>query len=807
MKEIKISVRDLVEFIFRQGSIDNRDTSPISGVDGIKAHQRIQRQYKKEDQAEVPLKLQLQFCDAVIKVEGRADGILLESDGYVIDEIKLVAKDLSQIEEDSNTLHWAQAMTYGYIFAGENNLEEIQLQLTYCNFENFSIRQFRKKRSFQELEIFFNDLFEKYKEWLKIQFDWEEKRDISITACEFPFAAYRPGQRELAVRAYKAIEKEKKCFAQAPTGTGKTVSTVFPAIKALGKGLTSKIFYFTAKAITREAAQGSLEMLRYRGLEIKSVTLTAKEKICRMDEANCNPEYCPYANGHFDRVNDAIMELLIFRSNYDRATIEEISESFKVCPFELSLDMSLWADVVICDYNYLFDPRVYLKRFFDVKKTDYTFLVDEAHNLVDRARGMYSAELVKSELFKAKNGLSKKEKKLRDNLNKINRYFLSIKKNHEDNNYVVKSEGPEELYLLLAKFLELGGDYLDRRRKKTYSENTSQNQARLDDTLDISEDTDAKDVDGAAGDSFLEVYFKIYAFMSISEYYDERFVTIYKSFGRDFVVKLYCVDPSKVIQDRLKLGKASILFSATLLPLDYFTELFGADAEDFVINLESPFPKENRLLLIGDEIDTTYKRRDLTAEEIAQYIENCVLAKEGNYMVFLPSYTYMEQIYTIFATKQPTLNAVIQERNMSEEDKENFLALYKEASNNIGFCVLGGHFSEGIDLVADRLIGVIVVGVGMPQIGADRDIIKNYFDEHGKDGFEQSYVFPGLTKVLQATGRCIRAESDKGVIMLLDSRYSQYRYKKLFPREWYPNVRVKSSMDVGAECQKFWDRK
>jgi len=422
-------------------------------------------------------------------------------------------------------------------------------------------------------------------------------------------------------------------------------------------------------------------------------------------------------------------------------------------------------------------------------------LVDEAHNLVDRARGVYSAELVKSELFKAKNGLEKKEKKLRDNLNKINKYFLSLKNNFEDDNYVVKNEGPEELYLLLAKFLELGGDYLDRRRKSAEEDK-----------------------------GFLDTYFQIYTFMSISEFYDERFVTVYKSSGRDVRIKLFCVDPSKVIQDRLKLGRASIMFSATLLPLDYFTKLFGANEDDYIISLESPFPKENRLLIIGDQIDTVYKRREYTAEEIADYIGSCVSAKEGNYMVFLPSYAYMEQIFSIFRDKNPDMNVVAQERNMSEDDKESFLALYREeaggllederlaensedqkmSKHNIGFCVLGGHFSEGIDLVADRLIGVVVVGVGMPQIGQERDIIRNYFDKLGKDGFEQSFVFPGLIKVLQATGRCIRSESDKGVIMLLDSRYNQYRYKKLFPREWYPSIRVKNSEEVGRYCNEFW---
>ena len=825
MKEVKISVRELVEFIFRQGSIDNRVVSAINGVDGIRAHQRIQKQYGENGQAEVPLKLQFEFCDAIVKIEGRADGILQEESGFVIDEIKLMAGDISHMEESHNILHWAQVMTYGYIFAKEKELEVIQLQLTYSSFEDLTEKRFRKKLRFVELEAFYQDLIKRYKEWLRLEFEWGKKRDASISECEFPFPAYRPGQRELAVRAYKSIEKGVNCFAQAPTGIGKTVSTVFPAIKALGMGLTSKIFYFTAKTITREAAEASLKMLREKGLQVKSVTLTAKEKICKMAKVNCNPEYCPYADGHFDRVNDGIRELLLNSSTYNREALEAASERFQVCPFELALDMTLWADVIICDYNYLFDPRVYLKRFFEVKKTDYTFLIDEAHNLIDRARSMYSAELLKTELFALKNDLDKKEKKLRDVLNKMNKVFLEVKKNMEKEYYVVNKESPTDLQPLLSKFLELGGEYLERRRDKGEKEPEE--------------------------DLFLEVYFKIYTFMGIWEYYDEKYLTVYHNTGKDIEIKLYCVDPSRVIQERMKLGKANIVFSATLLPLEYFTSLFGAKEEDFVISLESPFSKENRLLLIGDSIDTTYKRRDYTAEELADYIGKCVLAKAGKYMVFLPSYAYMEKIYEVFKTRFPMLGSVIQERNMSEEDKESFLAKYRESNeedpseaaeklkeerekenntkendrkenntednkiedkdieevakkSHVGFCVLGGHFSEGIDLTADQLIGVIVVGVGMPQLGADRDIIKDYFDELGKDGFEQSYVFPGFIKVLQAAGRCIRTETDRGVIMLLDSRYGQYRYKRLFPKEWNTGIRVRSEKEVDKKCAEFW---
>ena len=776
-KIIKISIRNLVEFIMRHGSIDNRYTSSIKAIEGIRGHQRVQKSYGDNYTAEVPLKYTLTYEDLEIMVEGRADGILIEDEKTIIDEIKTTTKDLLLIDENTNPLHWAQAKCYGYIYSMQNELDNIDIQITYYNIDTKSTRILRQSYTLKELEEFFFWLIDEYKSWAQLESDWVNKRNESIKKLKFPFENYRPGQRELAVRVYKSITDSKKCFAQAPTGTGKTISTIFPAIKAMGEDKTSKIFYLTAKTITREVAQNTISLMRKKDLNLKAVTITAKEKICKMDEVNCNPEYCPYANGYFDRINNSLKDILAKYNDYSKDNIEKISEEYMLCPFELSLDLTNLSDVIICDYNYVFDPRVYLKRFFDTKTTDYTFLIDEAHNLVDRAREMYSATLNEEKFVKVKKLISKKDKRITRVIKEIQSYFEDKLEDLTtlDENDLVESEAPLELCEILSSFIKFLDEYLAR----TNEEN----------------------------EELMDLYFDVYSFLSISDFYDKNYTTIYTKTFNGMNIKIYCVNPQKVIEEKMKKAKSNIIFSATLIPMDYFMKMYSYDEEDFIINLKSPFDVKNRLLMIGDNVATTYNKRFETSCDIASYIANCVQAKKGNYMVFFPSYKYMELVFEKMKENYQDINTSIQESNMSEEEKEEFLSMFDEDNKetHVGFCVLGGHFSEGIDLTNDKLIGVIIVGVGMPQIGIERDIIKDHMKDSNK-GFDYAYVYPGMIKVLQAAGRCIRTDDDKGVILLLDKRYSQRIYQSLFPYEWYPNFRVRKSDDVKTLCEKFWSK-
>ena len=578
-KIIKISIRNLVEFIMRHGSIDNRYTSSIKAIEGIRGHQRVQKSYGDNYTAEVPLKYTLTYEDLEIMVEGRADGILIEDEKTIIDEIKTTTKDLLLIDENTNPLHWAQAKCYGYIYSMQNELDNIDIQITYYNIDTKSTRILRQSYTLKELEEFFFWLIDEYKSWAQLESDWVNKRNESIKKLKFPFENYRPGQRELAVRVYKSITDSKKCFAQAPTGTGKTISTIFPAIKAMGEDKTSKIFYLTAKTITREVAQNTISLMRKKDLNLKAVTITAKEKICKMDEVNCNPEYCPYANGYFDRINNSLKDILAKYNDYSKDNIEKISEEYMLCPFELSLDLTNLSDVIICDYNYVFDPRVYLKRFFDTKTTDYTFLIDEAHNLVDRAREMYSATLNEEKFVKVKKLISKKDKRITRVIKEIQSYFEDKLEDLTtlDENDLVESEAPLELCEILSSFIKFVDEYLAR----TNEEN----------------------------EELMDLYFDVYSFLSISDFYDKNYTTIYTKTFNGMTIKIYCVNPQKVIEEKMKKAKSNIIFSATLIPMDYFMKMYSYDEEDFIINLKSPFDVKNRLLMIGDNVATTYNKR------------------------------------------------------------------------------------------------------------------------------------------------------------------------------------------------------
>lgn len=776
MKKIKISVRSLVELIMKKGSIDNRFVGNIKAIEGIRGHQRVQKSYGHEYTSEVSIKYAFSFDEIEIEVEGRMDGLLIENNKTIIDEIKTTTKDLLLIDENTNPLHWAQVKCYGYMYCIHNGLDNIDLQVTYYNIENKSTRILRQKFKICELEEFFFALINEYKSWASMEKKWMEIRNESIKNLKFPFEEYRQGQREFAVRVYKSIVDSKKCFAMAPTGTGKTVSTLFPAIKAMGEEKTSKIFYLTAKTITREVVNDTIRLMKKQKLNLRSITITAKEKICKMSEVNCNPDYCLYAEGYFDKINNALKEILNKYDDFSRKNIDEISEVYKLCPFELCLDLTMFSDIVICDYNYIFDPRVYLKRYFDVKKTDFTFLVDEAHNLLDRSRNMYSAEINQDTFIKMKKIIGKKDKRILNLIKEIESYFLEKSKVLDviKEKYLVENELPKALLELFNTLMKFMDEYLSRSNEEN--------------------------------SDLLDLYFEVNKFISISNFYDNNYKTIYSDELLGINIKLFCANPSDLIVEKINRSKSATIFSATLTPLNYYKEIYGSEDGDFIINLKSPFDVKNRLLMIGDNISTTYDKRKDTAEDIVEYIKACVECKDGNYMVFFPSYKYMELVYEKIRDKYADLNVIIQENNMSEEEKEEFLALFNNDNKetNVGFCVLGSHFSEGIDLTEDKLIGVIVVGVGMPQINRERDIIKEQLNENNK-GFDYAYVYPGMIKVLQAVGRCIRTSKDRGVILLLDNRYSTYRYKSLFPQEWNPYVRIKKPNDIKHLCENFWD--
>ncbi|MGV8906095.1 MAG: ATP-dependent DNA helicase [Acetobacterium sp.] len=776
--EIKLSVRNLVEFILRSGDIDSQFMSNSRALEGTRVHQKIQKENKDKGYTpEVSLKYRVEYQNFNFRIEGRADGIISNGECIIVDEIKSTTRPLEQIAENYNETHWAQAKCYAYIYCIQNNVDEIDVQLTYYQLETNEMKKFIKHFQQNELKTFFFNLLDKYLVWASLTRDWVIKRDYSIKSLDFPFATYRKGQRQLAVSVYKTIVENKNIFIQAPTGIGKTISTLFPAIKAIPEGHTSKLFYLTAKTIVREVAEEAFLKMKEQGLEFKTVTLTAKAKICFKEESICDPDYCEFAKGHFNRVNIALLDCLQQENHFTREIIENYASKHAVCPFELSLDLTLWSDCVICDYNYVFDPRVYLKRFFSDNNGDYTFLIDEAHNLVDRARSMFSAELYKKPILELKKIFKDKEPKVAKSLSQLNSFMIGLRKLADDDNHFIQENEPKDSYPLIMKFIKESEEWLARN-------------------------------EGNEGhEKLLELYFNALAFMRTAELYDERYVTTIENSKDDTKLKLFCLDPSYLLSEAIKRGKAAIFFSATLSPIEYFSEILGGGTDSYKISFPSPFDVNNRALLISDNISTKYRNRDKSLPSIAESIKSVLNQRHGNYIVYFPSYKYMDDVYDVFAENYPDVYAIKQSSNMTEEDREIFLNSFRSDSQDgvLGFCVLGGIFSEGVDLKQDGLIGSIIVGVGLPQICFERNIIRDYFNKKNNCGYEYSYLYPGMNKVLQAAGRVIRTETDKGVILLIDERFSHRSYLQLFPKEWFPNTRVGNFMELEKGLQNFWE--
>ena len=781
MKEetiIRISVRSLVEFILREGDIDNRVSGSMEKdamLLGGKIHRKIQSRMGTNYTAEVPLKIQMPCDGFVLQIEGRADGVLKDDGKVLIDEIKGILRSLEHLEAPV-PVHLAQAKCYAYIYAVQNSLKCIDVQMTYCQMETEEIRRFCQEFEFQELQTWFQDLVTQYEKWAKFEIEWRNVRNDSIRQIEFPFP-YREGQRDLVASVYRTILRKKKLFIQAPTGVGKTMATVFPAVRAVGEGLGEKIFYLTAKTIMRTVAEQAFSLLKEKGLLYKTITLTAKEKICFCEEAECNPDACPYAKGHFDRVNDAVFDLITHSGDWSREVLEEQAKKYMVCPFEMSLDVSNWADAVICDYNYVFDPQAHIKRFFSESgKEEYLFLIDEAHNLVERGREMYSASLYKEDLLEVRKMVKAEDPKLAKGLSECNQQFLELKRECE-HYQILKSVS--HIALKLMNVL-----------------------SKLEDYLEECKDAEKKK-------RVLDFYFAVRSFLNIHDIMDENYV-IFSEMMEDgrFQIKLFCVNPAVNLQNYLEQGNSTIFFSATLLPVHYYKKLLSVEKDDYAVYAHSSFPQENKFLFIGTDVSTRYTRRgESTYQRFARYIAVMAEQKKGNYMAFFPSYRFLEEVHTCFLEcVDHEVDSICQVSYMDEEQREEFLEEFEREREKslVAFCVMGGIFSEGIDLTDDKLIGAVIAGTGLPQVCTEREILKQYFNAADMDGFDYAYLYPGMNKVLQSAGRVIRTESDRGVILLLDDRFRAMRYREVFPREWQ-QYQLGSVKNLEQEIRTFWE--
>ena len=776
---IRISVRNLVEFVMRGGDIDNRRTSSAEKdamQAGSRMHRKIQKRQGADYHAEVSMKHRVDQEDYQILVEGRADGIIEAVSGVTIDEIKCVYMDIRQLEEPL-PVHLAQALCYGYMYCCDHeNVNTITIQITYCNLETEEIRRLKQDKTREELETWFQGLIHEYLKWAEYLYRHTLRRDESLRELEFPYK-YRAGQKELAVSVYRALARKRNLFIQAPTGIGKTLSVVYPSLKSMGNGNGEKLFYLTAKTITRSVAENCFFLLREWGMLFTTVTITAKEKLCPLEKTECNPDVCPYAKGHFDRVNDAVFDILHEQQGITRKIILDYAEKYQVCPFEFCLDISSWADGIICDYNYVFDPNARLKRYFaDGNQGDYLFLIDEAHNLVSRAREMFSACLVKEDILLVKKIIKGRSRKLERELERCNRNLLELKR--ESAEYRVLPDAN----LLASNLLGVMGEF--------------------DSFLEEEKEFPEREL-------VLQFYFDLRHFLNMYDGLDDHY-RIYTELGEDgnFRLYLFCIDPSRCLNACLEKGIAGIFFSATMIPVMYYKKLLSGNPEDFAVYANSPFDREKRLILVAKDVSSRYTRRN-KAEfgKVADYIMMLAQSHVGNYMVFFPSYRYMEVVEQILDERYDgSFRWQMQTKRMTEEEREEFLALFEEKREQsfVGLCVLGGIFSEGIDLKAERLEGTIIVGTGLPMVCSEQEILMQYFADQGENGYDYAYQYPGMNKVLQAAGRVIRTAQDRGVILLLDDRFLRPEIQDLFPREWTEYGLV-TRETVGGWLKHFWE--
>lgn len=790
----RISVKGLIEFCCRSGDLFAGFRRGPSAQEGIRAHQRIQKKRPDGYKAEVAVKHIFTNDDFELKIGGRIDGVFTESEPVIIEEIKTTLYAAESLPDSLKSLHLAQAKIYAYLYCLENQLDECQIQMTYYHIEKKRESSFISDYSLDDLSDFFKDITQQYLRWLEKIVSHRKQRNSSIKNLEFPYGDFRPGQREMAVQVYRSIVHENQLIAQAPTGIGKTISALFPAIKAIGENKHDMILYLTAKTVGGTVAESALEDMNKKGLALKSLRLTAKDKICfckNSDEKTDTGE-CPYTVGFFDRLNQALDELFEY-SLFTRSVIESIAHRHQLCPFELSLEMALWVDVLIGDYNYVFHPSASLKRLKEDTQCRKTILIDEAHNLVDRARDMFTVSLKKQGVLDLRKRIKTSHAVIARKLNGINKAMLQLKKEcrsgemqwrqKDDNSFVHLA--PPAIENPLKNFCEAVEQWMIEETPEPLPE--------------------------GVGEELIDFYFQVLRFLKIFELFDEHFITLLKITDyrstEDVELTLYCLDPSQQLNETYTWTHNAVLFSATLKPFEYYSTVLGMEQPHTWLELPSPFPPQNLGVFITKHIKTTYVQRENYYGDIAELIIQVIGARHGKYLVYFPSYRFMKAVKELVDELNPDTKIIEQKSVMDDAARMEFLEHFTAsdtAENLLGFAIMGGLFGEGVDLPGNQLIGVIVVSVGLPQICVERDLIKEYFDQIQWPGFAFSYQYPGMNRVLQTAGRVIRGYNDKGVVILVDDRFNQRRYKELFPRHWKYSV-VRQTDDLGKQLKIFWD--
>ncbi len=793
---IDTSVRSLCALAAKSGDLNAVRFAGLEALrDGARVHRKLQSEAGGFYNAEVSL-TNTTLCDGMyFTVSGRADGIIRTRDGLVVDEIKCVRA--YEFHLPPREAHLAQLKCYAYFLAVRDGLDTVRCRMTHYNTDTEKIKYFNYTFTAQDLRAYYISLLAEASPFAKMLIARELDVLPAAARAVFPYSELREGQEMMIRECYGAIKRGQRLFVEAPTGTGKTISSLFPAVRALGEGKADKIFYLTAKASTRREAYSGASKLFGTGVGLRAIVMGSKESVCACEGQStstfkrCEPESCPYARGYYDKVNSAIIELLNGGNGYPVKLIRQTAQKYGICPYELSLDLSEYCDIIICDYNYAFDPSVYLRRYFgdEGKREKYVFLIDEAHNLADRARDMYSATLTLSQIYGVRELLGEADGEIDCAFGELSGEMSKLSELCRDN-ATKDANGYER------------GFYLSREPVGTLTDALEVFRKKCDTWLRRSREHTAFD----AVSWFCS---QVRKYLCVNTYFDKGFLCYVELGEGDITVKTYCLDPSSVMKSLLNRATASVLFSATLTPTEYFTDVLGCAGDGVSVTLPSPFDSENLCVAVADYLSTRFDDRAANTKRYVSAIAAVVSARAGNYMVYFPSYDCLEKVYKAFSAKYPSVETVVQKRNMRFFEKEEFLSGFKADTGKlrIGFCVLGGAFSEGVDLPGTRLIGTVIFGTGLPGLSNERNIIKDYFDEDTGTGYDYAYTYPGMNNVLQAAGRVIRTESDRGIVVLVDDRYASPQYRRLFPEHW-KNIKYAGNAASLAEIAKrFWQNK